>query len=105
METMAIGGFVAQHPQFRPAPLPQLAGAYAAAWRSLMREYMSDRHLLNIFGFGHGHFSYINPEREWQQTTGFFGKVANAHILFTEAMRKEQIASFPARHDLAPVAR
>jgi hypothetical protein len=105
MDTLEIVGFVAQHPQFRPAPLAQLASAYYAAWKSLMAEYLPERHLLNVFGFGHGHYSYINPEREWQQTTAFFGKAANAEILFAEAMRKENITSFPRKIDLPPVAR
>jgi hypothetical protein len=98
-------GFVAQHPQFRPAPLPQLASAYYAAWKSLMSEYLPERHLLNVFGFGHGHYSYINPQREWQQTTAFFGKAANAEILFTAAMQKENVAAFPAKLELPAVAR
>src|SRR5260370_41572736 len=105
MDTMEIVGFVAQHPQFRPAPLPQLAAAYRAAWQSLMREYIPERHLLNVFGFGHGHYSYINPEREWQQTTGFYGKAANANILFKQALAAENITSFPAKLQLANVAR
>jgi hypothetical protein len=61
MDTMEIVGFVAQHAQFRPAPLAQLASAYSAAWRSLMGEYLPKRHLLDVFGFGKGHYSYINP--------------------------------------------
>jgi hypothetical protein len=105
MDTLEIVGFTSQHPQFRPVPLPKLASAYYAAWRSLMNEYLPNRHLLNIFGFGHGHYSYINLDREWQQTTGFFGKVANAHILFRGAMRNEGIASFVPKPELAPVSR
>jgi hypothetical protein len=105
MDTLEIVGFVAEHPQFRPAPLPQLASAYNAAWKSLMHDYLPQRHLLNVFGFGHGHYSYINPEREWQQTTAFFGKAANAEILFKKAMREEHIESFPARLDLPNVDR
>jgi hypothetical protein len=105
MDTMEIVGFVAEHPQFRPAPLPQMAAAYRGAWQSLMREYIPERHLLNVFGFGHGHYSYINPEREWQQTTGFFGKIANAQILFQQATSGEHLTSFPAKLDLPPVAR
>jgi hypothetical protein len=105
MDTMEIVGFVAQHPQFRPAALPQLAAAYRMAWQSLMGEYLSDRHLLNVFGFGHGHYSYIDPNREWQQTTGFMGKISNAEILFKQAMSAENVTSLPAKLDLAPVAR
>ena len=105
MDTMEIVGFMAAHSQFRTAPLPQLASAYSAAWNSLMHDYLPARHLLNVFGFGHGNFAYINPEREWQQTTGFLGKAANAEILFEEAIRKENLASFPAKLDLPDVAR
>ncbi len=32
-DTMEIVGFLAKHPEFRPAPLDQLAGAYYQAWR------------------------------------------------------------------------
>lgn len=105
MDTMEIVGFMAAHPQFRTAPLPQLASAYSAAWKSLMHDYLPARHLLNVFGFGHGHFAYISPEREWQQTTGFLGKAANAEILFKEAIRLESVATFPANLDLPDVAR
>jgi hypothetical protein len=105
MDTMEIVGFAAAHPQFRPAPLPVLASAYYAAWQSLMRDYLPQRHLLNVFGFGHGHYSYISPEREWQQTTGFFGKVANAEILFKKAMSDEKVTSFASKIDLPDVAR
>ena len=105
MDTMEIVGFAAQHPQFRPAPLAQLAAAYHAAWQSLMSEYLPKRHLLDVFGFGKGHFSYINPDREWQQTTGFYGKIANAHILFQQAMTAEKTDSFPAKPELSPVSR
>jgi hypothetical protein len=105
MDTMEIVGFVAEHPQFRPVPLKRLASAYNAAWKSLMREYLPGRRLLNVFGFGHGHYSYINPEREWQQTTAFFGKVANTEIVFKQAMRAENISSFSGEIELLPVAR
>jgi hypothetical protein len=105
MDTIEIVGFAAEHPAFRPAPLSQLASAYYQAWNSLMREYLPDRHLLDVFGFGHGHYSYINPDREWQQTTAFFGKAANAEILFKRAMLAENISSFPGEIELPPVAR
>jgi hypothetical protein len=105
MDTLEIVGFAAEHPQFRPAPLPQLASAYYAAWQSLMREYLPPRHLLDVFGFGKGHYSYINPEREWQQTTGFYGKAANAHIFFKRALAAEKVTAFPAVPRLTRVNR
>src|SRR5262249_16711611 len=105
IDTIEIVGFLSRHPQFRPAQLAELAAADYAAWQSLMKRYRPERHLLDVLGFGYGNYSYINPEREWQQTTAFFGKVAGAHKSFTEAIRKEGIASFPAQPQLPAVAR
>jgi hypothetical protein len=105
MDTMEIVAFVARYPQFRPAPLAQLASAYYAAWQWLKGDFQPDRHLLNIFGFGRGNYDYINPQREWQQTTGFFGKVSNSQYYFEKAMRQENISSFTASIALPEVAR
>jgi len=105
IDTMEIVAFLAAHPQFRPAPLSQLASAYYAAWQWLEKDYQPKRHLLNVFGFGRGNYSYITPEREWQQTTAFFGKAAGAQILFMKAMNDEHVASFPAHLTLPEVAR
>ena len=105
MDTIDIIGFLAQHPRFRPAPLADLASEYRAAWEWLRHDYQPDRHLLNIFAFGRGNFSYISREREWQQTTQFFGKAANSLMLLKAAMGKEGVATFPAEPRLAEVAR
>jgi hypothetical protein len=105
IDTVEIVGFLGKHPQFRPAPMAQLAAADYAAWQSLMKRYRSDRHLVDVLGFGYGNYSYISPEREWQQTTAFFGKVAGAHKSFIEALRQERIDTFPAHLQLPPVAR
>ena len=105
IDTMEIVAFLAAHSQFRPAPLAQLASAYYAAWQSLMKNYQPERHLLNVLGFGRGNYSYITAEREWQQTTAFFGKVAGAHKAFVEALQAENINSFPATPELPQVAR
>jgi hypothetical protein len=105
IDTLEIVGFLGKHPQFRPAPLKQLAAAYYSAWLSLMKNYQPERHLLNVLGFGRGNYSYISAEREWQQTTAFFGKVSGAHRSFMEALQAEQVSSFPAHVDLPQVAR
>jgi hypothetical protein len=105
MDTMEIVGFLAQHPQLRPAPMLELASEYYVAWQWLKKDYLSQRHLLNVFAFGRGHFSYINPDREWQQTTAFFGKIANAHALFSAAMKSEDVKTFGAAPELPSVAR
>ena len=61
--------------------------------------------MLSVFAFGRGNYSYITREREWQQTTGFFGKLANSHVRVIKALNKEGIASFPAQPTLADVNR
>ncbi len=105
IDTIEIVAFLGKHPQFRPAPLTELATAAYVAWQSLMENYQPGHHLLNVLGFGRGNYGYINAEREWQQTTAFFGKVAGAHKSFIEALRAEHITSFPARLHLPDVAR
>lgn len=105
MDTMEIAAFLAKHPQFRPAPLPDLAAAYYAAWSWLRHDYSDERHLLSVFAFGRGDYSYITKEREWQQTTAFFGKAINAHEALMGALAKEHIESFPSQPKLPDVAR
>lgn len=102
-DTMEIVAFLARHTEFRPAPLNQLASAYYQSWRWLRQDYGEKSHVLSVFAFGRGNYSYISKDRGWQQTTSFFGKAALAHELFTEAMARENITEFPAeieRRDL-----
>src|SRR5207237_3232232 len=100
-----IVAFLAAHPQFRPAPLPQLLAAYHAAWRWLRHDFQDQRHLLNTFAFGYGHYSYISKEREWQQTGSFLGKATGAHLQLMRALEHEPVANFPAQPQLADVTR
>ena len=104
LDTLEIVAWLARNPEFRPATLEQLAAAYYQAWRWLRQDYDTKAHRLSVFAFGRGNYSYISPDREWQQTTGFFGKAALAHMLFTEALAKENVRQFSsaiARADLA----
>ena len=104
MDTLEIVGFLAAHPEFRPAPLPQLASAYYQAWQWLREDYNDKSHVLSVFAFGRGNYSYISRDREWQQTINFFGKGSLAHARFIRAMRAENVAQFPKeinRPDLA----
>ena len=105
MDTMEIAAFLGKHPEFRPAPLPQLASAYFAAWSWLRRDFNDQTHLLSIFSFGRGDYSYITKEREWQQTTTFFGKVIGAHQTFMKGMEREGVKSFPSQLNLPDVER
>src|ERR1043166_680282 len=105
LDTPEIVGFLALHPEFRPAPLADLAALYYQAWNYLLHDYRSDAHLLSIFAFGRGNYAYISREREWQQTTGFFGKLANSHTSIMNALEKEGVTTFPVVPTLPPVAR
>jgi hypothetical protein len=104
-DTMEIVGFLARHPEFRPAPLEQLASAYYQAWRWLRHDYSDKTHVLSVFAFGRGNYSYITRDREWQQTTSFMGKAALAHMYFSEALAREKLTAFPADIRRADVTR
>ena len=110
MDTLEIVAFLAQHPEFRPAPLEQLAATFYQAWRWLRAEYRDDRHLLDVFAFGRGNYYYIRGDRiagdrEWQQTAGFFGKVGESAHGFFPAVLREGLSEFPARPALPEVRR
>ncbi|HET7113970.1 MAG TPA: hypothetical protein VFI57_10015, partial [Pyrinomonadaceae bacterium] len=105
LDTPEIVGFLASHPEFRPASLADIAALYYQAWNYLLHDYRTDAHLLSIFAFGRGNYSYISREREWQQTTGFFGKLANSHTPIVNALAKEGVTTFPVLPSLPPVAR
>lgn len=105
LDTPEIAGFLASHSEFRPAPLAEIAALYYQAWNYLLHDYRNDAHLLSIFAFGRGNYGYISRDREWQQTTGFFGKLANSHTPIMNALEKEGVATFPIAPTLPPVAR
>ena len=105
MDTLEIVSFLAQHPEFRPAPLADLVSQYARAWNYLRHDFKDDRHLLSLFDFGRGNYSYISIDREWQQTTGFLGKVQVANAGLAPVLEREKLTAYPARPSLADVAR
>jgi hypothetical protein len=105
MDTLEIAAFLGAHPEFRPAPLSQVAAAYFAAWSWLRNDFNGQTHLLSVFAFGRGDYGYITREREWQQTATFFGKVIAAHEIFVKILGKEGLKSFPSRPTFSDVAR
>src|SRR5215212_3356691 len=105
LDTPEIVGFLATHPEFRPTSLANLAAVYYQSWNYLLHDYRPDAHLLSVFAFGRGNYAYITREREWQQTTGFFGKLANNHEKVIDTLEKEGLSTFPSVPTLSPVAR
>jgi len=105
MDTMEIAAFLSEHPEFRPAPLSELASAYYAAWRWLRHDFNDDTHLLSVFAFGRGDYSYITREREWQQTTAFLAKLISAHQAFMKGLARENVAAFASHTSLRDLAR
>ncbi|MEP6849981.1 MAG: hypothetical protein ABI999_14075, partial [Acidobacteriota bacterium] len=105
LDTVEIAAFVAQNPEFRPAPITEIAALYNQAWLWMKADFLKDRHMFNVFGYGRGNYSYINLSREWQQTGVGLGKIIVANHGFMSALEKEGVAQFPASPNLPDVAR
>jgi hypothetical protein len=105
LDTLEIPAFLAVNPEFRPAPLDELAAQYSRAWQWLRHDFKNDRHVFSLFDFGRGNFSYISIDREWQQTTGSFGKLAHAHMQLMQGLRAERVTRIPDAPTYPKVAR
>jgi hypothetical protein len=105
LDTLEIVAFLGKHPEFRPAPLPDLVSQFARAWHYLRHDFKDTTHLLSLFDYGRGNYGYITLEREWQQTTGFFGKAVLAQDTLMPVLDREKLTTYPARPALAPVRR
>ena len=104
MDTLEIVAFLCAHPQFSPATIEQLATTYSLAWQSLRHDYDDEAHLLSLFAFGRGEYSYMTVSRQWQQTSGFFAKLAVTDEQVMDALHKANLTMFPAALDLPNVA-
>ncbi len=105
LDTTEILAWLAKNPEFRPAPLPQLAALYNQAWRWLRADYNDQTHMFSVFGYGRGNYSYITVSREWQQSAVGFGKTIIANDEFIKVLEKENVTEFPAKPTLPDVAR
>lgn len=105
LDTFEIAGFLGDNPEFRPAPLADLASFYNLAWRWTRADYNDQTHMFTVFAFGRGNYAYINPNREWQQTGTGFGKIIVSHNKFMAALEKEGVTEIPAKPVLKDVAR
>ncbi len=105
LDTLEIAAFLGQHAEFRPTNLENIAAIYNQAWRWVRADYSDMTHLFTVFKFGRGNYSYINPQREWQQAGTSFGKIIMANDNFMRALEKENLKEFPAAPTLNNVAR
>lgn len=105
LDTLEIAAFLGQHPEFRPTSLENIAAIYNQAWRWVRADYSDVTHLFTVFKFGRGNYSYINPQREWQQAGTSFGKIILANDNFMRVLEKENLKQFPVAPQLNDVAR
>ncbi len=105
LDTLEIAAFLGEHPEFRPAPLADIAALYNLAWRWIRADYSDATHLFTVFKFGRGNYSYISREREWQQTGTSLGKIILAHDSFMKSLEREKLRAIPAAPKLGQVAR
>ena len=104
-DTMEIAAFLGENPEFRPAPLADIASLYNLAWRWIRAGYLDKEHKFNIFAYGRGNYSYISLDREFQQIGTSFGKIIVAHDSFMKTLEHEGITEIPAHPHLPEVAR
>jgi len=105
LDTLEIAAFLGENPEFRPAPISDIASLYHLAWRWIRNSYIDDRHTFNIFAYGRGNYSYINPTREFQQIATSFAKIIVAHDSFMRTLERENVTEIPDQPKLDPVAR
>lgn len=105
LDTLEIAAFLGEHSEFRPAPLADIASLYNLAWRWIRSDYSDQTHLFTVFKFGRGNYSYINPQREWQQAGTSFGKIILANDNFMKVLERENVTQIPAKPNLKNVAR
>lgn len=105
LDTLEIAAFLGENPEFRPAPLADIASLYHLAWRWIRGGYIDERHTFNLFSYGRGNYAYINLQREFQQIATSFAKIIVAHDSFMKTLDAEKITVIPPRPNLGPVAR
>jgi len=105
LDTLEIAAFLGEHAEFRPAKLEDIASVYNLAWRWVRKDYSDETHMFTVFAFGRGNYSYINPQREWQQAGTSFGKIILANDSFIKTLERENIAQISPLPKFEQVAR
>jgi hypothetical protein len=105
LDTLEIAAFLAEHPEFRPASLGEIATIYNLAWRWVRADYNDETHMFRVFDYGRGNYDYINPKREWQQAGTSFGKIALANYNIMKVLEREKVTQIAPTLNLPNVAR
>lgn len=105
LDTLEIAAFLGENPEFRPAPIEDIASLYNLAWRWIRGGYIDDRHTFNLFAYGRGNYAYITVQREFQQIATSFAKIIVAHESFLKSLESENVTQIPAAPKLGSVAR
>lgn len=105
LDTLEISAFLGDYPEFRPAPITDIASIYNLAWRWIRGGYIDDRHTFNLFSYGRGNYAYISTQREFQQISTSFAKIIVAHESFMKTLDREKLAEIPAKPTLGQVSR
>ncbi len=105
LDTLEIAAFLGENPEFRPAPITDIASLYNLAWRWIRGGYIDERHTFNIFDYGRGNYAYISIQREFQQIATSFAKIIVAHDSFMRTLESEKVTEFPATLTLGNVSR
>ena len=105
LDTLEIAAFLGENPEFRPAPIADIASLYNLAWRWIRGGYIDDRHTFNLFAYGRGNYAYISFNREFQQIATSFAKIIVAHDSFIRTLESEKVTEIPAKPTLGNVSR
>lgn len=105
LDTLEIAAFLAEHPEFRPASLDEIATIYNLAWRWVRADYNDETHMFRVFDYGRGNYDYINPKREWQQAGTSFGKIALANYNIMKVLEREKVTQIAPTLNLPNVSR
>jgi hypothetical protein len=105
LDTLEIAAFLGENPEFRPAPIGDIASLYHLAWRWIRGGYIDDRHTFNLFSYGRGNYAYISLQREFQQISTSFAKIIVAHDSFMKTLDTDKVTAIPPQPKLGPVAR
>jgi hypothetical protein len=105
LDTLEIAAFLGDYPEFRPAPINDIASIYNLAWRWIRGGYIDNRHTFDLFSYGRGNYAYISIQREFQQISTSFAKIIVAHESFMKTLVRENLAEIPAKPTLGNVSR